>query len=123
MRSDYDELLAADHTFKVRGVTFSWREVKPEVLSVMGQTLASVDAGDDVNAGWATIDEQILIFLVPEDHDKWRELRAREENPVTIKQINAVLDDLIGEQADRPTQTPSPSVSGRGKTAASSKAA
>lgn len=124
MSRNFDELLAPDHTFTVRGQTFSWKEVRPEVLSAMGIALGKVeDDGEDPNVGWAAIDDQILLFIVPEDHDKWRELRAREEYPVTIKQLNAILDYLIGEQSDRPTQTPSPSASGRGRTAASSKAA
>jgi hypothetical protein len=121
---NFDELIPDDHTFTVRGVDFSWTEVRPEVLSAMGIALGKVeDDENDPDAGWAAIDEQVLLFIVPEDHQKWKDLRAREENPVTIKQLNAVLDYLIGEQSDRPTQTPSPSVSGRGKTAASSKAA
>lgn len=120
---NFDDLLAADHTFTVRGVTFTWREVKPEVLTMMGRTLENVNDEEDPNAGWTAIDEQILIFLDPSDHDKWKELRARDEQPVTIKQINAILDYLIAEQTDRPTQTPSPSAPGRGRTAASSKAA
>jgi hypothetical protein len=124
MSRNFDELLPPDHTFTVRGQTFSWKEVRPEVLSAMGIALGKVeDDGEDPNIGWAAIDDQILLFIVPEDHDKWRELRAREEEPVTIKQLNAILDYLIGEQSDRPTQTPSPSASGRGRTAASSKAA
>lgn len=120
---DFDELLADDHTFTVRGETFTWTEVKPEVLSAMGQALTSVNDDEDPNAGWAAIDEQIMLFIDPSDHEKWKTLRAREEKPVTIKQINAILDYLIGEQSDRPTQTPSPSASGRGRTAATSKAA
>jgi len=123
MSRNFDELLAPDHTFTVRGQTFSWKEVRPEVLSAMGIALGKVeDDGEDPNVGWAAIDDQILLFIVPEDHEKWRELRSREEDPVTIKQLNAILDYLIGEQSDRPTQTPSPSASGRGRTAASSKA-
>lgn len=119
---NFDELLAEDHTFTVRGITFTWREVRPEVLSRMGQALQAVN-DDDPDGGWSSIDEQVLLFLAPSDHDKWKELRAREEDPVTIKQINAILDFLIGEQSDRPTPTPSPSASGRGRTAVSSKAA
>lgn len=119
---NFDELLAPDHTFTVRGVTFTWKEVRPEVLSAMGQALTNVN-DEDADAGWGAIDDQIILFLDPSDHDKWKELRAREEEPVTIKQINAILDYLIGEQSDRPTQTPSPSASGRGRTAATSKAA
>lgn len=119
---NFDDLLSQDHTFTVRGQTFGWREVKPEVLSTMGESLTKVN-DDDPLAGWVAIDEQILLFLVPEDHEKWKTLRAREEDPITIKQLTAILDYLVGEQSDRPTQTPSPSAVGRGRTAASSKAA
>ena len=63
------------------------------------------------------------LFLVPEDQERWTNLREREENPVTIVQLNAILEWLVGEQTERPTQTPSPSGSGPGKTARSLKAA
>lgn len=122
MPRNFDDLLPEDHTIIVRGQTFTWREVRPEVLSAMGQALSAVN-DDDPEAGWSSIDDQILQFLVPEDHERWKALRAQADAPVTIKQINAILDYLVGEQSDRPTTTPSPSVSGPGKTVRSSKAA
>jgi hypothetical protein len=68
------------------------------------------------------MDAQILLFLEDEEHERWKVLRKREKEPVTIVQINAILTWLMEEQTGRPTQTPSPSASGRGRTAASSTA-
>ena len=45
-----------------------------------------------------------------------------DNEPVTIGQMNAILTWLMEEQTGRPTEAPSPSDSGPGKTAASSKA-
>jgi hypothetical protein len=115
---NFDELLSGDKTFIVRGQTFTWRDVRPEVLTTLGQI-----NGDEPDAIWAAQDDQILNFLVPEDHERWKNLRAREDEPITIRQFNAILEYLVEQQTDRPTQTPSPSASGRGKQGASSKAA
>ena len=116
---DFNELLAAEREFRVQDQTFKWRDVRPEVL-----TEFEADAnGDDPNAVWSLMDRQILLFLTPEDQERWKELRAREEAPVTIGQMNAVLTWLMEEQTGRPTEQPSPSAPGRGKTAASSSGA
>jgi hypothetical protein len=116
---NFDDLKAADRTFTVVGETFSWKDVRPEVL-----TSFEVSAnGDDANAVWKMLDEQIMLFLPEAEQEKWREVRLREEDPVTIAQLNAILTWLMEEQTGRPTVTPAPSDSGRGRTAASSKAA
>lgn len=117
---NFDELLSEERTFVVRGETFRWRDVRPEVLTAMGSAI-----GDDTDPNniWKAQDEQILLFIHDEDHDKWKALREREEDPVTVRQFNAILEWLVSEQTDRPTPTPSPSASGRGRTAASSRGA
>jgi hypothetical protein len=116
---DFNDLLAKDREFKVQDQTFKWRDVRPEVLSSF-----EIDVnGDDPNAVWALMDKQILLFLENGQQEAWQALRAREENPVTIGQMNAVLTWLMEEQTGRPTEQPSPSEPGRGRTAASSKAA
>lgn len=122
---NFDELLSEDKTFTVRGQTFTWMEVRPEVLSAMGRALAakSEDEAEDDEAAWKSIDEQIKMFLIEEDRERWDTLRARDQDPVTIKQVNAILQYLVEEQTDRPTETPSPSASGPGRTARTSKAA
>ena len=98
---DYDELLAPEHTFKVRGETFTWREVRPEILDKFTPN------GKAKVATWKDIDEQILTFLVPEDHARWKKLRSREDNAVSIAQVGAILEDLWVAQTDRPTKASS----------------
>ena len=116
---DFNDLLAKEREFKVQDKTFTWKDVRPEVLSSF-----EVDTnGDDPNAVWNLMDRQILLFLPESEHESWTELRARETEPVTIGQMNAVLTWLMEEQTGRPTEPPSPSAPGRGKTAASSKGA
>lgn len=116
---DFNELLAKEREFKVQDQSFTWRDVRPEVL-----TAFEADAnGDDPNAVWNLMDAQILLFIEPDQHERWAELRSREDKPVTIGQMNAILTWLMEEQTGRPTEQPSPSGAGRGKTAASSKAA
>ena len=116
---DFNDLLAKDREFRVQDQTFTWRDVRPEVLSSF-----EIDTnGNDPNAVWELMDRQILLFLPEDEHERWTELRARDKEPVTIGQINAVLTWLMEEQTGRPTEPPSPSAPGRGKTAASSKAA
>lgn len=116
---NFDEMLPTDREFTVGGETFHWRNVRPEVLSAF----ASDAEDDDPNAGWKMIDGRILQFLEPAEHDRWRELRGREDNPVTIGQLQSVVTWLLETQSARPTSPPSPSASGRGKTADTSKAA
>jgi hypothetical protein len=116
---DFNDLLAKERQFKVQDETFTWRDVRPEVLTEFEVNTN----GDDPNAVWDLMDRQILLFLDEEQHGRWKELRAREKEPVTIGQINAVLTWLMEEQTGRPTEQPSPSAPGRGKIAASSKGA
>jgi hypothetical protein len=118
MPRDFDDLLSKDHKFTVRGETFAYKEVRPEILTAF-EPSTNGKGEDDV---WALMDEQILLFLEDSEHERWKTLRAREKDPVTIAQINAILTWLMEEQTGRPTQTPSPSASGRGRTAASSTA-
>lgn len=126
MPKSFDDLISQERTFVVRGETFTWRDVRPEILTAFAPTeTPEPKEGEtpDNSAIWKQLDEQIELFLVPEDVERWQKLRAREDNPVTIVQLNAILEWLVGEQTERPTQTPSPSGTGRGKTARSLAAA
>lgn len=116
---DFNDLLAKDREFRVQDEVFKWRDVRPEVLS----SFEVNENGDDPNAVWDLMDRQILLFIEADGHERWKQLRAREDSPVTIGQMNALLTWLMEEQTGRPTEPPSPSAPGRGKTAASSKAA
>ena len=124
MPKSFDDLVSNERTFVVRGETFTWRDVRPEILTAFQPSESEEKKDENDNSGiWKQLDEQILLFLVPEDQERWLNLRAREDNPVTIVQLNAILEWLVGEQTERPTLTPSPSASGRGRTGASLKAA
>lgn len=118
---NFDEMLAKDREFTVGGETFRWRDVRPEVLTSFEPSTNGAEPDD--NAAWRLMDDQILLFIAQDEHDRWRELRARDDNPVTIAQLNAILLWLMEEQTGRPTVQPSPSAAGRGPTAATSKAA
>lgn len=116
---DFNELLAQDREFRVQDQTFTWKDVRPEIL-----TAFEVDVnGDDPNSVWAMMDKQILLFLPEAEQEKWTKLRADDSKPVTIAQMNAILTWLMEEQTGRPTEAPSPSASGPGKTGTSSKGA
>ncbi len=119
---NFDDMLPQDREFTVGGETFHWRDVRPEVLTSF-EPSRNGDQPDDENAAWRLMDDQILLFLAKDETEKWRNLRAREDNPVTIAQLNAILLWLMEEQTGRPTQAPSPSASGRTPTKASSKGA
>jgi hypothetical protein len=112
---DFDVLLAKDREFKVGGETFHWRDQRPEALEEFSdQTKLE---------GWPLMDAQIMLFIVPDEHDRWKTLRGRDENPVTMAQLGAIITWLVEQQSSFPTVQPSPSVVGRGQTAATSKAA
>ena len=123
MPKSFDDLISQERTFVLRGETFTWRDVRPEILTAFQPTVEDGKEPEDNSGIWKQLDEQIQLFLVPEDVERWTNLRSREENPVTIIQLNAILEWLVGEQTERPTETPSPSGSGRGKTARSLQAA
>ena len=118
---NFDEMLPTDRELTVGGEQFHWRDVRPEVLTSF-EPSRNGDTPDDDNAAWRLMDDQILLFLATDEVDKWRALRTRDENPVTIAQLNAILLWLMEEQTGRPTQAPSPSASGRTPTKASSRA-
>jgi hypothetical protein len=115
---NFDEMLAKDREFTVGGETFHWRDVRPEVLTSFEP---SANGADDANAAWRLMDDQILLFVAPEEHERWKAVRERDDQPVTIAQINAILTWLMEQQTGRPTEAPSPSASGRTRTAATSK--
>lgn len=118
---NFDEMLAKDREFTVRGEKFRWNDVRPEVLTLF-QLSENGDSESETYV-WRLLDAQIMLFIDPEQHERWKELRARETDPVTIAQLEAILAWLMEEQTGRPLQQPSPSAPGRGKTAASSKGA
>jgi len=122
MHRDFDqEFVAEDLSFTIGGETFKMSYARPEVLAAWEDE----DIPDKSVDALALNDARIKQFLDSSNGagERWDALRAREENPVTMGQINALLMWMVEVQAGRPTIPPSPSDSGPGKTKPSSKVA
>ena len=116
MPRNFDELIAEDLSFVLGGETFTMVYVRPEVL-------ASWEDEEDPETALESLaraDEKIKLFLRAADHERFDALRARDENPVTSEQLNALLRWMIEVQTGRPTVPLSPSDSGLGSTEATS---
>lgn len=119
MARNFDEILSKDRSFTVKGETFHYVDLSPE------QLFSEVDIkenGDDGLLVWKLTDAQIMRYLPEEEHERWKALRARETDPATIKQLNAIVEWLWEEATGRPLTRPEPSEAGPGKTARSSTA-
>lgn len=116
MARNFDDLLEKDQSFTVRGEKFTYQDVKPEILTAF--EVNTNGKKEDEDTVWEVLDAQIMLFILPEQHDRWKELRAREKDPVTIHQLTEILKWLMEVQTGRPTIPPSPSASGRGRSAA-----
>lgn len=118
---NFDDLLEEDLSFQVRGEHLKMRYVRPEVLAAWEDDPIDEKSIDLLKRQ----DERIMLMLNGDDGSakRWQELRAREENALPMVQLNELLRWMIEVQTSRPTNSPSPSVAGRGKTAPTSRAA
>lgn len=117
---NFDAELDQDLSFTIQGQQFQMRYVRPEVLA------AWEDEPDDAKSEdvLKRQDLRVLEFLKDEDNRKrWMAMREDEENALPLVKLNEVIRWMVEVQATRPTSQPSPSVPGRGRTAASLKAA
>jgi hypothetical protein len=119
MPRNFDELLEDDLTFVLGGETFTMHYVRPEVLAAWEDDPKDEKAIDALKR----LDERVKMFLSPDQHERYDAVRARDDKPVTMAQLNDLATWVIEVQSDRPTQQPSPSGRGRGKTARTSEAA
>lgn len=126
MPRNFDEMIEADLTFVVSGETFTARYVRPEVLARWEDEVLAIDDKDEAErkqeqtaeAAIARLDRRIEDFLVPDDVDRWRTLRAREDRAVPYVVLRELVKWLVEVNSNRPTETPSPSGRGRGRTEA-----
>src|SRR5512146_1138813 len=105
MRDFDSEYLIDDREFKVGGEVFKWRYVRPEVIAAWEDEPVSDKSADALRS----TDDRIKLFLDASNGaaERWDALRAREDNPVTMGELNAILMWLVEVQTDRPTQPPS----------------
>jgi len=114
---NFDDLLEENMTFTIRGETFALRDVRPEVIAAWEDEANSDTAAE----GLVGLDAKIQTLLASdEDRTRWQTLRTREDDPVTLRQLKALVDWIVEVQSDRPTEPPSPSAGGRGRREATS---
>jgi putative SOS response-associated peptidase YedK len=130
---DFDNYLADDLTFRVRGEIFQMEYVDAMVFAKLQddqqvkqqEALAAIeantyDASTDAQDTVANLHDQIMALLRPEDRERWQKLRDDEKTPIPYFQLQATRDWMVEQQTARPTQPPSPSAPGRGSSVRSS---
>lgn len=119
MARNFDEERQQDLGFIIRGENFTMVMVRPEVIGSWEDQDIPVKSMDAI----AFTSDKIKQFISNSDgsHDRWDALRAREEDPISLGELNELLVWMVEVQSARPTRSPSPSSTGRGRTAASSK--
>jgi len=110
---DFDALLPSEREFTIRGQKFHYLDLSPE------DVFAEVEPVNG-SSPWDLSDQQILRFIEPSEHEAWKALRADKQNPITIKQLNAVFTWLWEEATGIPLPQAELSQSGVGKTETSS---
>lgn len=117
----FSDTLTQDRDFEFLGELFKYKLVHWSVITSI------VDEGGK-NGKDPTATEQVqeLIDLIPafvdEDNEgpaRMKKLLEGKDKPVPIGQINALYEWLLEVTSGRPTEAPSSSAPGRGRTAAS----
>lgn len=96
-------------SFKVYGEEFFCRPVIPgKILLRFVKMSNSDDAGQTAQA----IDEFFKHALLPESYDRFEALTNDPERLITVDTLAQIIQWIVEEQSDRPTQGPEPSQSG-----------
>ena len=108
---------AADRSFQIGGETFVMKVgVRPEVLA----DYEKLGSNDSAVESLKVIDTLILDFVETDGDavDRYHAIRARDDDPITLRDMTDLVDWLVKEQTGRtPTLPPSPSAPGRKRTA------
>lgn len=108
-----------DRGFKIGGEEFLRKTgVRPEIMIAWEALGTNQDSEAVLNA----VDEIVVGFLDPTNdaEARYRKIREREEDPVTLADLVELVQWLVEEETGRPTQQPSASTSGDGGTSTTS---
>lgn len=96
--------------FQIRGEKFVRREaVRPEATA----DFEDLKPDSGAHRTLEIIDKLICDFIEDDGaHDRYRTLRQREDNPITLDDLLQVANWVTGEVAGRPTGSPSDSSTG-----------
>lgn len=98
-----------EREFRISGETFRvQRGVRPDVLAEWEET-----PSETYRDAMTRSDFIVREFLHPDDREKWAELRARLEDPVTDEDMGLLVRWLFSNEVERPT--PPSSSSGPGE--------
>jgi hypothetical protein len=116
--------LTHDMEFIIGGEKFVVHDVPPDVLMTM-EEVVEPEEGEEEKGALDRVDEQIVMFLNgdADQVERYKAMRARTENPVPLWKLLEFRRLLWETQSNRPTNEPSGSASGRGRTVRTSEAA
>lgn len=121
-----DRVFGADRpkAFEVLGEVFHLRAVRPEAWADSLRRAEEAETGADTKLDdlFGIRDERILLSIVPDEHDRWRELRARDDEPLQLRDLNEIMSWLTEVHTGRPTLSAEASSAGPGSSGASSRA-
>jgi hypothetical protein len=110
-----DRVGNTEREFKIAGVPFRFKPAAPAHL------LAAYFDATTNTALLEAADALVLAFLEPESREQWERVRHTEQaNPVTIRDVQDVVEHMIGVMAGRPTEPRGGSSPSRGKSGTSS---
>lgn len=109
-----------ERTFKLGGEEFHYvigvrpEEILPWFEMRSGESILSADGERRMSQREQldVYDATIKTFLEPADHEKWDRVREAADPPLSLKDIDDLVDWLFEEQAGRPTLQPSGSSPG-----------
>ncbi len=127
MPRNYDQMRdAQDRSFTISGETFTVRRCSLQTMGELVQIEKDFAAAEDLTyLDIAEFAQKRLRMLIDDQNgavSRWEALVADESNPVEYGEIVDASKWAVELVTGFPTMPPSPSVVGRGKTAASSKA-
>lgn len=115
------ERYTADREFKLGGEIFIRKPaVRPEVMIAYEDMSMEASAAESL----AVVDKTILSFIedTNDAHARYQALRERDEDPVSIRDLNQLVVWLISESTKRPTSALLLSEPGRAPTGTNSTA-
>jgi hypothetical protein len=118
----FSDALEADREFEFGGELFKYQYVHWSVLTGIVDGASTNGKEPTATENVQEIVDSIPKFIEPDGDERIRTLLTDPGRPVPIGQVNALYEWLLEVTSGRPTQPPSPSEPGPGKTARSSKA-
>ena len=133
MPRDFDAMLTEDQEFTLGGEIFHWRylhwrEFAEAIDLEVDRRKEEAPGGEDpedndtVVESYERVIERVVLYLVPDDVERFRELMNDTTKPIPTIVVNELGNWLVEVQTARPTEPSSDSTAGRGRVVPISKA-